>query len=338
MLSGWSPKASITNMTAVSGRTYWNAAAVDPSTRKVYVPNGITQKEAGNDVRYMLEYDVASGASKPISQSGAGNLGDLQDYVVVWSTSLNKLLAYGGRSNATTFNLNLYAYTPSADQWQILETVGNNPGGRGYFCMIPAYGGSKFVVFGGFGPNPTLADHSDVFVLDVSNPATLAWTKLADDQGNNYRRGSSACAVDHDLFIAWGGGTNGVPVTKNTTMVFNLTSNQWITEFKPSAVPVKSEPKNLAAIAGGSVGGVALVAVAVTSWIVYRQRSRTRFTQPEDQFKDAAGQDILLGQQPQRHQDQGHVQHSGRADDYESSAMSTVDETPGSKQSPLRVR
>ncbi|KAG0015069.1 hypothetical protein BGZ81_000117 [Podila clonocystis] len=236
-------------MTAVSSRTYWNGAAVDPSTRKVYVPNGITQKETGNDVRYMLEYDVASGASKAISQSGAGNLGNLQDYAIVWSTYLNKLLAYGGRSNETAFNLNLYTYTPSADQWQVLETVGNSPGGRGYFCMVPAYGGSKFVVFGGYGPNPTLSGHSDIFVLDVSNPFTLTWTKIADDQINDY--GRVACAVDHDLFIVWGD-------VKNTTMVFNLTSNQWITEFRPTVVPNKPESKNLAAIIGGSVGGMTL--------------------------------------------------------------------------------
>lgn len=284
----------------------------------------------------MLEYDVASGASKPIGQSGAGNLGDLQDYAVVWGTYLNKLLAYGGRSNATTFNLNLYAYTPSADQWQVLETIGNSPGGRAYFCMVPAYDRSKFVVFGGYGPIPTLADHSCVFVLDVSNPATLAWSKLANDQGDDYRRGSSACAVDHDLFVAWGGGTDGAPVTKNTTMVFNLSSLQWITEFRP-VVSIKPDPKNHAAIVGGSVSGVAFVEMAVVAWVVYQRRSRTRYVQREGQLKDhGVVQDIPQSQQPQGYPDQGQIRNSGLPEHYEPSAMSTVDELSGSTKSPLR--
>ena len=266
----------------------------------------------------MLEYDVATEASKALSQSNAGNLGALQDYAVVWSKSLNKLLAFGGRSNATAFNLNLYAYTPSAGQWQVLETTGSSPGGRAYFCMVPVYGGSKFVLFGGYGPNPTLSDHSDVYVLDFSNPATLVWTMVAADQSPDYRRRSPACAVDHDLFIAWGGGTNGVPVTKNTTMIFNLKTNQWITEFTPVGDVPRPGSKNLAGIIGGSVGGV--VCVAAVAWVVYRRRSR-QHAQQQDYPMEGPGEESRNSAQNQQlnPKNQSYV---------ELNAMSTLDEPP----------
>ncbi|KAF9025296.1 hypothetical protein BGZ52_009434 [Haplosporangium bisporale] len=129
-------------MILVSDCTYSNAAAVDPDIGEVDAPNGTIQKvTTGYEVTYMLEYDVTTEASRVLSQSSARNLSTLQDCVVVWSKSLNKLLVYGGKSNATTFNLSLYAYTPSADQWQVLKSTGSSPGGRAYFCIVPDYDG-----------------------------------------------------------------------------------------------------------------------------------------------------------------------------------------------------
>ncbi|KAG0027874.1 hypothetical protein BGZ82_008727 [Podila clonocystis] len=288
----------------------------------------------------MLEYDVVSGASKSISQSGTGNLSATEDYAVVWSTSLKKLLVFGGRSSQTIFNLNLYAYTPSSDQWRALPTNGDSPGGRSYACMVPAYGGSKFVVFGGEGYSPDFQDYSDIYVLDVSNPANLLWTRLAANLGPELGRGLSACAVNHDLFITWAGGARSVPVTTNTTMVFNLKTKQWINEFTPSGdaplptpTPTLEEKtpdsKNFAGIIGGSLGGIALA--AVVAWVVYRRsrslaqhdkRSKSSRVSVQDGFRDNHGQ-----------QSQGHeVQHSGIPNDFEAGAMSTVHGAHGYEQ------
>ncbi|KAG0089567.1 hypothetical protein BGZ93_009791 [Podila epicladia] len=328
MLNGWRTKTPIPNMTPVSGVIYPNAAAVDPSTNKVYVPNGITLRDAtGGGVRYMLEYDVVSGASKHISQSDAGSLGITEDYAVVWSTSLNKLLVFGGRFNQTLFNINLYAFTPSSGQWRVLPTNGDGPGGRSYACMVPAYSGSKFVVFGGEG-NGLGQAYSDVYVLDVSNPANLLWTRLAANLGPELGRGLSACAVDHDLFIAWAGGVGSLPVTTNTTMVFNLKTSQWVNEFTPSVgapspipTPEKtSDPNNLAGIIGGAIGGVALV--TLVAWIVY-QRSKSRAANGK---RSESPRVEAQGGFQNHHEEQGQENYTRRSrvpHDYEPGIMST---------------
>lgn len=146
---------------------------------------------------------------------------------------------------------------------------------------------------------------------------------VAADQPPDYRRGSPACAVDHDLFIAWGGGTNGVPVTKNTTMIFNLKTNQWITEFAPVGEVPRPGSKNLAGIIGGSVGGV--VCVAAVAWVVYRRRSR-QHEQQQDYPMEGPGEESRNSVQSQQ-------LNPKNQSCFEPNAMSTLDELPYNQSS-----
>lgn len=71
--------------------------------------------------------------------------------------------------------------------------------------MVPAYNGTKMVVFGGWKPAIAGSDQgptysSALYMLDVM---TMNWTLLSDQVVNGRR--DMACTVVGDNFVAWGG-------------------------------------------------------------------------------------------------------------------------------------
>ncbi|KAG0351100.1 hypothetical protein BG005_009416 [Podila minutissima] len=110
--------------------------------------------------------------------------------------------------------------------------------------MVPAFNGTKLILFGGSGITAatlfTVA-LSDIYIYDVAN---TSWAKGAD-AGKTRARAAHACAVSGDTLIAWGGFSN-LEVKKPAVQmiaVYNLTTDKWVDEF--IAPTVKQEPSSI---------------------------------------------------------------------------------------------
>ncbi|KAF8960189.1 hypothetical protein BGZ52_012672, partial [Haplosporangium bisporale] len=106
--------------------------------------------------------------------------------------------------------------------------------------MVPAFNGTKLILFGGSGPVGTTLWNtalSDIYIYDV---AKAEWTK-GNDAGNARARSSHACAVSGDALIAWGGFSEPVvkPPPNELTIVYNLTTNLWVDKFIAPTVEQK---------------------------------------------------------------------------------------------------
>lgn len=172
------------------------------------------------------------------------------------------------KSNAPTSAL--FRFNSSDSTWIELEMKAGAPSPRQGACMVPAYNGTKMVVFGGM-PATTvtnitniLADGlSDIYVLDV---ASLTWTK-GSDGGMERARSSHVCAISGDTLVAWGGISKaGNSPPGQILSVYDLRSNTW-----QEVSSVKSG-SNVGAIAGGIGAAVLLVA----SMILVFKRKKTK--------------------------------------------------------------
>jgi len=253
--------------------------ATDPVSGLIYIVNGYA---SGKSVS-MQQFNPAVNSINKMETDPM--LADLVGFAVAWSTYLGGLLVHGGKiSTRDSIQRYLYHYTPSIG-WSLLQDTGELPTSRNGHCMVPAYGGTKIVLFGGFnGKGEAL---SDIYILDVS---TLHWTK-GTDGGLKVARAHTACAVTNDLFVSWGGSdSNSRPLTSNQTVVYNMKTGDWQdyymptattrpTDDKPTVEPTssQSEPSTsgmiwiIGGLVGGLVGGVA-VAGSAAMYILYRKR------------------------------------------------------------------
>ncbi|KAG0214663.1 hypothetical protein BGX28_001701 [Mortierella sp. GBA30] len=263
--------------------TFWKLkAATDPSTGMVYVPsgkdNGTSMAVYGNMASVSVSMPPPEIMTSPLSY-----------YSVVWSTERNTLLIYGGLKYegvitaggiGLTGNPNLVEFSPRSLSWARISTKGESPGDISSHCMVPAYNGTKMVVFGGI--TITRQPVASIYILDLG---TLTWTR-GKDADPLQRRSDMACTVAGDNFIAWGGEYLGKRMESfGTPLIYNLQTGQWITEFNltpasatnstPPFDPLPSAKNSNAAAIGGGIGGVLLVIFA--SLFIYKfNRSRQR--------------------------------------------------------------
>ncbi|KAF9127946.1 hypothetical protein BGW39_005457 [Mortierella sp. 14UC] len=264
--SGWT--------TIKRNSNFWGGtvrAATDPETGRVYVPNGYYSLLTGNT---MLSY--RPNLDEFYYHDKQPNLENLEVYSVAWSAGLRSMLLFGGKDYRTGMtNNDLYAYN-EASEWRLLSAKGDIPSPRRSSCFVPAYQGTKMVLFGGL--TTTLVTLGDIYILDV---ATLTWTR-GPDGGLTVARFESACAVTNDYFISWGG-TNLAATNTATTVVYNIKTASWTTNFDGSSttgslyVPSSMNPGgpgstriNLPAVIGGSVAAVVVVVIAVA--LILRKR------------------------------------------------------------------
>ncbi|KAF9997297.1 hypothetical protein BGZ80_001667 [Entomortierella chlamydospora] len=275
-------------------------AVTDPTTGLIYVPSG------ANDAQSMMQYDpsnptVAAVLPMPSTLSDPVRKLGVSYYSSVWSTQRNSMLMYGGGifeppgidDIAKPF---FFEYIPSNKSWIERTVIGDSPGEMISHCMIPAYNGTKIVVFGG-GNIHAIADGS-LYVIDV---ATLKWTKVTTISPSQYR-GYTSCTVSGDNFIAWGGEQDtsttgdGAIFGFGTPVIYNMKTNLWTTQYiasfsNPGATGTSSgssespnpttpidgssstNKSSNAPIIGGAVAAVAVLAVAI--FFVYRRRSRS---------------------------------------------------------------
>ncbi|KAF9432961.1 Multiple epidermal growth factor-like domains protein 8 [Entomortierella beljakovae] len=145
-------------------------------------------------------------AFNPNSNAATTNLvpsflyGELRYHSLTWSTSRSSALLYGGYFvPSERFNTDFLEYRPDADTWSFLTTSGTGPGPLVSHCMVPAYNGSKMIVFGGQGTDRSPL--GSIYVLDIPS---MTWSKGVDVKSNLYRN-NMACAVSGNYFVAVGG-------------------------------------------------------------------------------------------------------------------------------------
>ncbi|KAG0030836.1 Acyl-CoA-binding domain-containing protein 5, partial [Gryganskiella cystojenkinii] len=206
-----------------------------------YLPGGYHSGSVGvNDT--MMAYNIALGTTSSLPMPS-----DVPSYIestAAWSAYTKRLFLHGGRSSPSSFVPigGLYSFNPADNTWIKPTAGGDTPPSRFNHCMASDATGKRLVVFGGFSGNQVAL--SDIYVLDVT---TMQWKK-GPDAGNPVARGAPSCGIDHDFFIVWGGGVTGVGLTNNITLLFNLQTMQWVSQFIP-AVPLVTPSS------GGTPGG-----------------------------------------------------------------------------------
>ncbi|KAG0013066.1 hypothetical protein BGZ82_002307 [Podila clonocystis] len=302
---------------------FWGGAAraaTDPETGEVYVPNGYDSLLTGDT---MLSYKP--NLNMFYYHDKQPNMEKLVVYSVAWSAGLRSMLLFGGKDSHTGMtNNDLYAYN-EASGWRLLSVKGDIPSPRRSSCFVPAYQGTKMVLFGGL--TTTLVTLGDIYILDV---ATLTWTR-GPDGGLTFARFESACAVTNDYFISWGG-INILPATNTaTTVVYNIKTASWTTNFDGSLVTSPTESLyvpppmnsggpgstriNLPAIIGGSVAAVIVVIVTVALILRKRRSAKPSEATPTVVFvtPDPLPQPIPVTyaypEQPPQTQDQIYYMH-----------------------------
>ncbi|KAF9284880.1 hypothetical protein BGZ68_004337 [Mortierella alpina] len=198
----------------------------------------------------------------------------------------------GTGENMVVYNSNTRSYLPSVPMTPAIviapgsygfssETIGESPGELSGHCMVPAYNGTKMIIFGG--NHFTRGVQGSIYILDLQ---TLNWTKGAEADPIQ-RRSDMACAASGDNFVAWGGETVGLNVnTFGTPIIYNLRTNAWTTEYlllpepasgftpgpsSDTTPPSASKEVTAAAIGGGAAAAVILI--LGTLYVYRRHRS-----------------------------------------------------------------
>ncbi|KAF9982086.1 Acyl-CoA-binding domain-containing protein 5 [Mortierella antarctica] len=253
-------------------------AALDPGTSLVYVPYGMGTGENMAVYSSNTRSYLPSAPMTPAVVIAPGSYG----YSSVWSTQRNSVLVYGGRTAVASANTLLAEYSPIQKTWLRVETTGELPGELSGHCMVPAYNGTKMIVFGG--NHFTRGVQGSIYILDLKS---LSWSKGAEAEPN-HRRSDMACTASGDNFVAWGGETAGSNVnTFGTPIVYNLKTNAWTTEYlilpesvpgsTPSPSPGSTPPSTTKGINGAGIGGgvaVAVILILAALFVYKRHRSR----------------------------------------------------------------
>lgn len=92
-------------------------------------------------------------------------------------------------------------------------------------CFVPAYGGSRMVLFSG-------ANESNQGAVQILDVTTWKWTIGPP----TVYRSSFACAVSGDHFIVWSGGFKRA--IHNETLVYDMKTSKWVSSY--TAAPHES--------------------------------------------------------------------------------------------------
>ncbi|KAF9154079.1 hypothetical protein BG015_001901 [Linnemannia schmuckeri] len=234
-------------------------AATDPTTDTVYIPG------AGSSWNGMLSYGFSTGIFSVAPDLGSlGTSGPY--YAFVWSQVRKSFILV--TSIRSTFSF--LEFSPSSNRWSRLVTTGRTPPFRIRSCMVPAYNGTKILLFGG--DDNLLSSSANLYILDVPSMTWIEGPSAPE------ARSEMACSVAEDNFIVWGGykyypsgpqlPNFGVPTIP---LIYNLHTR----DTPPTAVvdPAGGGGINAAAI-GGGVAGAVVVLVVIALLIVRKRRQR----------------------------------------------------------------
>ncbi|KAF9403008.1 hypothetical protein BGX21_007617 [Mortierella sp. AD011] len=259
-------------------------AITDPNTGLIYIPSGSNNNTA------MAAYNPATNLTESLPTPMASTSGStLYSYGATWSTLRGSILLYGGDSQNNTGNPQLVEYVPGASTWNVLTTSGTSPGDLSRQCMIPAYGGTKIILFGGVLRDETKS--GSVYILDVQN---LTWSKGTDIDSAHKQTGM-ACAVSGDNLIAWGG-------TQSTPVIYNIKDDMWVNSTGLSTESPSGSNKSSGTSRGAIIGGAvaAVVVVSVIGLFFYRRRKNAGHGSNAHDQHPSVAKDEIKGQDIQQ--------------------------------------
>ncbi|KAG0276359.1 hypothetical protein BGZ96_003340 [Linnemannia gamsii] len=250
-------------------------AATDPTSGFVYIPGAAGTP---NSMSVYTPSTTGMALSIPIPSTLVAATGF---YTFVWSQLRKTFIYYGG--NSATVNP-FFEFSPSAGKWTAMPSTGSIPPFQIRSCMVPAYNGTKMILFGG--NTETTQSVDSLFILDVPS---MSWTKAPNSLD---ARSDMGCSVSGDNFIVWGGYKRNpesafVP-SSPSPIIYNLNLGQWTTTFTRGSHPSLSvDPTNSgggggvngAAIAGGIAAAVVIIAV-IAFFLIRKHRQRNRHRQP----------------------------------------------------------
>ncbi|KAI8363278.1 hypothetical protein B0O80DRAFT_433321 [Mortierella sp. GBAus27b] len=246
-----------------------SVAVTDPESGLIYVVNGSVDFDTTGG--YVMELDPKTRTVNtiPMPEIKSSNLN-----TAAWNSRFRSMVFMSASENE------LYTFTPSERSkpslgWKELNTTGNVQLIAVSPCLVPAYGGSKMVLF-------AIRDNiSNVYVLDV---ATLTWTKSSPILGIY----GSACGVSGDQLIIWGGTTFKDNAT-DKTLVYDIKAEAWMTTYTaPSlSTPTSNNGKDVKLITIIVVATVALLMVIMmTVFLFHRRTNRLDQTSLDDPTSD----------------------------------------------------
>ncbi|KAG0209341.1 hypothetical protein BGX31_002155, partial [Mortierella sp. GBA43] len=229
----WLPLMSIDGI-----MTGGDMAVVEPETGFVYIPNGIE----GSLLAVNLTASTYTKSPMPT------RLAESLFNSVVWSASSRKLFLMAGNNHQAKVSFDLFSYSTTQGWSDLSQSAkGPMPSARESACLVPVYGGSKLVLFGGSDISKNV-ELGDIYVFDVD---TLTWTKGPDTTAKD-RRHRSACAGSGDYFISWGGIGSGNNAMTTTTLIYNLKTNQWTTSYVAPPPTAKKSARDPSSTSSGA--------------------------------------------------------------------------------------
>ncbi|KAF8978388.1 hypothetical protein BGZ52_006096, partial [Haplosporangium bisporale] len=207
-------------------------AAADPENDNIIIPNGAATLASATA--------VLNGRSDKLYLTPAFTEMPPYGYSIAWSASAKTAFFVGGLTGGLPPPFFGRWVNSGNGTWQRINTV-EDPSGREMACMVPAYNGTKLILYGGRTNTTTL---SDIYVYDV---LASKWMQ-GSPGGLPHARSSHACAVSGDYFIGWGGVQMTVAVQSQYTSVYNLITNTWVDRYEaPPSKPTSSVSKPTAA-------------------------------------------------------------------------------------------
>ncbi|KAF9334262.1 hypothetical protein BGZ91_010923 [Linnemannia elongata] len=298
-------------------------AVADPSSGRVYIPSGRNNVDAD-----MLIYDLLTSTTTWTIMPPREPNNPLQwyGYSFVWSSYRTSFLIFGGGGDVGSY---FYEYKVPNNAWTELKLRAF----RGYIpprvknaCLVPAYNGTKMILFGGqTSNNDTLGD---LYILDM---VSMMWN-LTQTVPASQSRHSMACSVSGDNFIIWGGKAkfsvinfravailhdSGMlflgqslagAIMSGTPLIYNINTSTWTTQFvrgtsfTPTGpltapdYPIDSEydtTRSASAEIGGAVAAIVVV-MAFGGFLFYRRRKRQRALKNGGQFLKMPASDVSL--------------------------------------------
>ncbi|KAG0038754.1 hypothetical protein BGZ83_003001, partial [Gryganskiella cystojenkinii] len=166
----------------------------DPEANMVYGANGYGFYDDFNLT--MMVFNATAGTTSFIKTPSIPST--LESAATTWSTFRKSMLVYGGMLNKSTTNAvsTFYEYVPATNKLTNVVATGTDPGKISSACMVPAYNGTKIVVFGG--DDSANKAQGQICILDLT---TMIWLRGNPTPSVKSRM---ACAAAGDNFLAWG--------------------------------------------------------------------------------------------------------------------------------------
>ncbi|KAK3816982.1 MAG: hypothetical protein JOS17DRAFT_778626 [Linnemannia elongata] len=197
-------------------------AVAHPTSGLVYIPSG--RDNADGD---MLIYDPTTSITTwtPMPSRDPNNGLQFYGYSFVWSSYRGSFLIFGGGGDVGSY---FHEFKVSYNSWTEVPMKGF----QGYIpprlknaCLIPAYNGTKMILFGGQTFNG--ATPGSLYTLDMES---MTWD-LTQTVPTSQSRHSMACSVSGDNFIIWGGQSSAGAIMSGTPLIYNINTSKWTTQF-----------------------------------------------------------------------------------------------------------